>query len=111
MEKHIEATSATKRVRFSVPIDLRQFSELLRHLQLGDRRTLGDWVEDGLRLALAETTKMVRPAVSVEEPKVGPTVKSDIKRAFEALEAMRLEDDLREKRLGVKPRPGSYRGA
>jgi len=111
MEKHIEGTPATKRARFSVLLNLSQLDELLRRMKLGDGRSLGDWVEYGLHLALRDTTRESKPAVSEPMPEKRPPGNPEIARAFQALEALNAEEDLRLERLGVKPRPGSYRGA
>lgn len=109
MEQQIKATPAAKRVRFSVPLNLRQVEEILRRMKV-DERSLGDWVERGLHLALRDTTWESKPAVSEQIPEKRPSGNSEIALAFAGFEALLKEEELREKRVGVNPRPGSYRG-
>ena len=110
MEQKNQATPAEKRVRFSVPLNLRQVDEVLRRMKM-DGRSLGDWVERGLHLALRDTTWETKPAVSEQIPEKCPSGNREIALTFAGFEALLKEEALREKRLGVNPRPGSYRGA
>ena len=98
MQGDVQATRAVRRSRFSVPLNLQQVEEVLRRVKLGDdRRSIGDWVEHGLRLALAET---MRTSVSDEIEDVlavEPSGNREIALAIEGLEALLAEEELRAK--------------
>jgi len=93
MKQSIKKTKAARRLPFSIRINLRQLEAVLREMKLGDRRTLDDWIEEGLRLALIQS--LMRPALSEQAREVCKPCKG------RAAVALRADEELltREERL------------
>ncbi len=68
MEQSTRHARASRRLPFRVYINAGQLDAILRHQKRGDRRSVADWVEEGLRLALTEPARDAPPAGDVPDP-------------------------------------------